>query len=374
MWFDDGTRRCIVAFEADTASTFKVGIIGGGGYVTGGTQLNRDQFYEIIIRKNGNGNWQLYIDGALVESVGYTASFATVGTYRFVIGHIASGATSNRLQVKQISVWVHTVTDYWSARGTGGVGTGGNQRLDVGSAFFTVNDIGKTIEISNAPTPINNGRFEILNLVSTQVARLVGPLNPGLIAQSGGNPLRVEVDPAGQLFQYPDDIGKKLVISGSVSGNDGVYTVGTLLQPGTLQDLSSGATPVPEKTYIAEVTAASFVPETNLNWRLTPAFTVESPVDWEMSDASSWTGTTLTLRQALPLSAAQCYRVLEVIYSNVLSAQILLNSLIENEVIQEVPDLLFSYYPFYLADPLGYVRSYLDTLTAAGVIPDFLVE
>lgn len=375
MNLDDGTERCTVGIFADTASTFKVGIINTGWVlVLGGTQLNRDQFYEVVIRKQGNDNWELYIDGALVESVAYTGSWNTAGVYRFNIGHLRVGVTSNRMQLKQLSVWVQTFTDYWSARGTGSVGTGGNQRLDVGAPFFVIGDQFKIIEISNAPTPINNGRFEIVGFVSTQVAVLRGPLNPGLIAQSGGNPLRVEVDPAGQLFQYPDDIGKKLVITGSTSGNDGTYFIGTLLQPGTLQDLSSGDTPVPEKTYIAEVTAASFVPETNLSWRLTPAFTVESPVDWEMSDASSVSGTTLTLRQALPLSASECYRVLEVIYSNVLSAQILLNSLIENEVIQEVPDLLFSYYPFYLADPLGYVRSYLDTLTAAGVIPDFLVE
>ena len=82
----------------------------------------------------------------------------------------------------------------------------------------------------------------------------------------------------------------------------------------------------------------------------------------------------MTLRQALPLTSSQAYRVLEVIYSQVLSAQVLLNTLVTNQVIQTSPNLLFSYYPFYLADPLGYVRAYLSILTAAGVIPEFLVE
>jgi hypothetical protein len=31
----------------------------------------------------------------------------------------------------------------------------------------------------------------------------------------------------------------------------------------------------------------------------------------------------------------------------------------------------YEFYPFYIADPLGYVRSYLDAITAAGVIPDY---
>jgi len=63
-----------------------------------------------------------------------------------------------------------------------------------------------------------------------------------------------------------------------------------------------------------------------------------------------------------------------VMYSNVLSAQALLNALIVNQIIAEIPDLLFSHYPFYIADPLGFVRTYLDSITAAGVIPDFLIE
>jgi hypothetical protein len=371
---DDDTRRCIAGVFADTASTFKVGIINSSwAFVAGGVQLNRDQFYAVTIRKRGNDYWELYIDGALVEEISYTGSWPTSSIHNVCIGHFRVGATSNKLQIKQLSAWTHTTTDYWSGRGTGNVAVGGDQRLVVSTSFFNAGDLGKIVEIKNATILKNNGRFEIETVLSFQIVQLRGVLNSNLQTQYLGSPVRVAVPETGQLFQYPDDIGKKLVISGSTLGNDGTYFIGALLQSGTLQDLSSGATPIPEKTNIAEVTAASFVPETGLNWRLSPSFTLESNVDWEMSDAGSISGTSLTLRQALPISSSQCYRVLEVLYSNVLSAQILLNSLVENEVIQEFPDLWFSYYPFYLSDPLGYVRSYLEALTAAGVIPEFLV-
>lgn len=379
LTLDDSAKKCQVGIFADTASTFQVGFITPATYVFVGsvTQLSRDQFHAITIRKRGEDHYELYVDGSLVETIDYSGLQAVSLTTYMFIGHFRVGATSNRLQVKELSVWVRTFTDYWSARGTGGVGTGGSQRLDIGSTILVSGDVGKIVDVSNAATPVNNGRFEIESLVSSQVAVLRGPLNTGLQAQYLGSNVRVAVPETGQLFQYPDDIGKQLVISGSTLGNDGTYQIATLLQPGTLQDLSSGATPVPEKTNIAEVTAASFVPETGLDWRVNPVFTVESPVDWVMSDAGSWVttflGTTLYLRQGLPLSAAACYRVLAVTYSNVLSAQLLLNTLVQNAIIEEDPEVLFRYYPFYLADPLGYVRSYVDALTAAGVIPEFLV-
>ena len=382
MLLEDGQQTCNVGIQADTAGTFKVGIVSGGAFVTGGTQLQRDTYYEVVLRKQGTDNWELYIDGALVESVPYTGSLPTFGNYHMVIGHFATAASSNKLRIKQLAIWVYTHTDYWTARGTGSVATANPMRLTTGASIFQAGDVGKVVEVLNSGTTNpqngnNNGRYLVDSYLSGTQVELAGPVQENATVQAA-NPLRVTVDTAGPLFQFPDDLGKELVISGSILGNNASCTIDKLLQQGTLTDLESFATVVPEKTNVCEVIInvgpGGFTTEAGLNWQVNPQFVTESPIDWELADAGSWVGTSVTLRQALPLSASDCYRVLEVLYSNVLSAQILKNSLIDNEVIQEFPDLLFSYYPFYIADPLGFVRTYADAITAAGVIPDFLVD
>lgn len=137
-------------------------------------------------------------------------------------------------------------------------------------------------------------------------------------------------------------------------------------------------TPTPQETTVAEVESATFVSESNVSWRLDPAFETESNVDWELSDTGSFSGTTLTLRQDIPVpdpaSTGAYTRVLDVAYSQVLSAQVLLDITIDNLLTQEIPTLEFSHYPFYLSDPLGFVRHFVDEVTAAGVIPEFLED
>lgn len=373
---DDGVQTCNVGIQADTAGTFKVGIVTGGAFITGGTQLQRDTYYEIVLKKQGNSPWELYIDGNLAETIAYNGSLPTFGYHQMIIGHFATAASSNKLRVKQLAVWVHTTVDFWPARGTGSVAAANPQRIDVGSAFFVGGDVDKTLIVSgssatNGEGGNNNGRFVVDSLVSGQVVELRGRLEAGAEVQSA---VRIQVPADGALFQFPDDLGKEIVLSGSVLGNNGPYIIDKLLQPGTLTDYQTFDTPVPEKTTICEIVGGGLTPETDLMWQLNPQFVTESPVDWELSDAGSVSGTTATLRQALPLSASDCYRVLTVIYSTVLSAQLLRDSLVMNYVIAEFPDLLFAYYPFYIADPLGFVRTYMDDITAAGVIPDFLVE
>lgn len=376
MLVDDGVRTCNVGIQADTAGTFKVGIVSGGAFVTGGTQLARDVYYEIVLRKQGNGNWELYIDGAFAETVVYTGSLPTFGFHQMVIGHFATAASSNKLRVKQLAVWTHTVTDFWSARGTGSVNSANPQRLTSGVAVFNSGDVGKLVEVSNSgitnpQNGNNNGRYLIDTYLDSQNVELAGPVEPNATLQAAF-PLRIEVPLEGRLFQFPDDLGKEVVISGSLLGNDGTYVIDKLLQAGTYTDLESFDTPIPEKTNVCEVVAASFVTEAGIDWQVNPDFATEGSVDWELSDAGTVSGTNVTLRQALPLSSSDCYRVLSVIYSNVLSAQLLANSLESNE--WDTVNLLFSHYPFYIADPLGFVRTYLDAITAAGVIPDFFVD
>jgi hypothetical protein len=240
-----------------------------------------------------------------------------------------------------------------------------------------VGDVGKQIIIAgssaaNGDGGNNNGDWIIDSYVDTDNVELIGrqQYNATLAA-----PTRITVPSTSpQLLRYPDDLGKQIILDGSLLGNDGTYVIETLLDPDTLTDLGAGATPIPAVTNVCEVRNVNppggypvFNTETGINWRLQPVFVDEAGLDWEMAEAGSRAGTTLTLRQALPLFPV----VLEVRYSQVLSAQLLLDNNVLNALLQEVPDLIYQYYPFYLSDPLGFVRTYLDDITAAGVIPDY---
>ena len=189
---------------------------------------------------------------------------------------------------------------------------------------------------------------------------------------STSNPTRITFN-GGPKLHYPEDIGKKIKLSGSSGGNDGEWVIDKLFQEGTLQDLSTFDTELPEQTNVCEVTGATFVTESGLTWQLNPAFVVDAGgIEWEMDNAGTdGGGTTMVLPKDLPVSLES--QLMAVTYSDVLSAQVLLDNTVANSKEGDDP-VTFDYYPFYLADPLGYVREYAESVTAAGIIPEFSQE
>jgi hypothetical protein len=112
--------------------------------------------------------------------------------------------------------------------------------------------------------------------------------------------------------------------------------------------------------------------ESAMGWHLTPDFTNESGLYWLLSDAGSWIGTSVVPRSTIPLVAALGARLAVVVNApTVLSAQALVDADVENGLVSEAP-LVYDYYPFYVTDPLGFVRTYIDMITSAGVIPEWL--
>ena len=102
----------------------------------------------------------------------------------------------------------------------------------------------------------------------------------------------------------------------------------------------------------------------------------ERGIDAKSVQGAGDTGTeaagVLTLRQALPTLSGGVTRILEIAYTDVLSAQLLLDASVVAAVVSAGPPVTLDKYGFYLSDPLGVVRRYLDIITAAGVIPDVL--
>lgn len=379
----------IIVDQADTrlgwgivsnGADYDIGFASASAFLAGpAATLQRDRFYEITVQKRGSLAVRLRVDGELVQELDYAAFASIAGADpRFLVGSFSSPLSGMRCRIKHLASYSRTPTDYWASRGSSGAVAGANPaQLDVNiPGHFVAGDASRTVvtrdsQAVNARGGSNNGVWEIGSVDSDEVVTLVGPTR-GNVTVEAAFPKRIEVVGELETFLFPDDLGKKLVIEGSVLGNNGTYIIDKLFQLGTLVDLESFDTLIPERTNICEVVAASFVTEAGLSWHLEPDFVDETGLAWELSDAGSRAGTTLTLRQPLPPVAAGA-RVVETVVSEVLSAQVLGESRTLNRVLQESPPR-YELYPFYVGDPLGFVRAYVDKVTAAGVIPDFKVE
>lgn len=383
----DTERFIVVGFlDSPTAGQCRVGFINGNtGAAFGGlntTDIPRGStgghFKTYAIRKNSRNDVELYVDGVLWQTLAYS-SFPVTVNHRVEVGVISTPG-SVAVLMKRINIHSRTDTEFWNSSGAAGAVLAASPRqLDVNLAgHFVGGDVGKLLRISNstalnAQNGNNSGLYEIETVDSDELVTLRGVQSTGAQV-SGANPTRIIVSGNPDAFQFPDDLGKQIVITGSAVGNNGTYVIDKLLDPDTLTDLEAPATELRQKTNVCEVVAATFVAESNLTWRLLPQFVNESNLVWELYDAGSFAGTTVTLRQALPLATGGYTRILDVLTTNVLSAQLLAVQDAVNALISEGPPPTYEYYPAYLSDPLEFLKAYLDDLTAAGVVPEFSIE
>lgn len=345
-----------------------------GGHLGSTYTLALDTFYDIRIKKYGQDYVELWIDGQLIDTQLYSAFTLTTSTHRAEFGIAGTPANGMEAWFKEAVLHINTTTDYWSSRetGTGTVNVSNPTRLVLAASSYTfvAGDIGKALKISgsavtNPSGGNNNGNWVISTYISGTTVELIGAVKDGA---SVSNTTRITVDDL-DAFTYPDDLGKEIVISGSGAGNDGTYTITGLLQPGSLTDYSSFDTALRETTNICEASSATFTAESGLSYQLKPVFVNETGLDWLQADSSSFSGTTLTLRQALWDNGL----VMEISYSDVLTGQLLKDTDVSNALISAGPPPLYEYYPFYLSDQVGSIQDYIDTITAAGVIPEILL-
>lgn len=342
----------------------------GGGFLGSTLSTALDTWYEVVVKKFGTDYVELWVNGTPISRVNYSLFVVASVDHQVEWGIRGAPSVGMKVQVRQVGFEIKTITDYWNARGVAGsVNTANPTRFDDTLALMTAGDVGKQLQVSGGTVAsgINNGTWVISSYVSPGVVELQGVTHTDEATVSTG-PDTVTVEDL-EAFTYPDDIGKTIVITGSVGANDGSYTITALIEPGTLTDFSTYDTPVTgAKTNIAEVAGAPpFVPEPNLEYRLDPDFQTEVGLDWELSDASSFSGDTLTLRNGLWVNGL----VMETRYSDVLTAQLLKDTDVANEVYDAGPPVLHEYYPFYLSDFMGLIQAFIDTITAAGVIPEF---
>lgn len=376
MHIHDGQKVIGLGTGATGGGAPIVGLYKPGGVVFQGdtVTLVDDVFYEVTVWKKGEDVIELFVNGQFITRVDYSV-FAADVNHQIIFGIDPITAT-REVDLKQIGIYIHTATDYWSDEYAAGETFVGPNETKFDSnivGYFLAGDVGNRIDIwgsllTNPSGGNNNGSWLIASLPVTPGPEiiLVGPEHTGAIVETT-YPTRITVG-AEDAFTFPDDLGKKIVISGSVTTNDGTYTITKLLKEVTFDDLVADFdTEISQTTTICECAGATFVSEVELDWQLAPNNIVETGLNWRLSDAGSLSGLTLTLRNALWVNDL----IMGIRFTDVLSAQILENSSDSNTVIQTTPTVLFEYYPFYVSDPMGIIQAYIATITAAGVIPEF---
>jgi hypothetical protein len=343
-----------------------------GTFLGNTIQLEADRFYEVTLKKFAYDRVELWVDGKLISRQGVDAlspgglQWVSFGIQNFV-------SPGMKVRVKRAAVHMHNPEDLWNLRVPAQLHD--PDTVEAWEAFFQTGDVGKQIvsERSGAVNSYggnNNGSFQIKALIggspTTQV-QLQGFQKTGAVVTLS-QPTRISVPENVDAFMYPDDLGKQIVISGSTLGNNGTYTISQLFDPDTDEDLALFMGRRKRSTNQCAVAAASFVSEQDLTYSIEPTFEEAFGGAIEFAEAGSLTDNVITLRKTMGAGIAN--RAMRVDVSNVLSAQLMPDHNRWNTLLSEEVPLLYRVYPFYLADPLGVVRAYLDILTVAGVIPE----
>lgn len=342
-----------------------------GGFLGTTYTLTADQFYNIKIVKNKEEYVELYVDGLLVTKESYFSFTNAYSSHDIAFGLRGTPALNTELNIKQLAMHIYDNRDVWSSYfyGIGFTNSANPNRFSItGTHSFLPTDVGDYLEIKdatalNAYGGNNNGKYTISTYLSSTSVTLSGISREGATIESG-TPPKLIVPKSQSPFKYPDDLGKRIEITGSSLGNNGFYYITSLLQCGTLIDFSTFSTPNIEYTHTCTLSGGALTSETGLNYTIVPDFITDTTLGLIHSGTGSISSTTLTLKDSLWKNGL----VMEVAATNAYSMQLLYDEFVSNNVISTAP-LAYEYYPFYLFDKSEALDSYMDDLTIAGVIP-----
>lgn len=285
-----------------------------------------------------------YLNGVKVLEKAASSFAASSAAKQVSFGYFDNAASQNwTAQWDDVETYVESGVNYWNLfREDGSLATASDV-LTSALGLFTVPDTGKRVFL-DASNNVNWGLWAATYTSATQLTLAAIPHPEGArVYTTGSEHFLVVTDPLMHLRH----VGKDVIVSGSSLGNDRTVEILEFLSPWMAKVSNPGA---------------DFVDEDELDWEFDSAFVNESSIPWELVDAGSLAGAVLTLREALPVAAAD----VSVRYTAVLSGQILRNEFVSNSGV--APTL---YYPYYLLDVNEGVQELLENVTAAGVIPKF---
>lgn len=264
-------------------------------------------------------------------------SFAASALRQASFGYFATG-----LAQRWDTLWgwinVYTKDNYnWLNLNRGdGVLNIGVALLNSGSNPFIASHVGKYVRF-NATNDENN---EIWIIDSFAAANQVG--FDGIVRNGYASALTSD-----RLYSHDPifndaSASKSVIITSGL--NAGTYAVASVISEKELQ-----------------LTGASFVTELETPWKYNPNGVVnEGGMPFEIIDAGAMVSPTLLL---LPDPLPAAITAIEIIYTTVLSGQVLRNETIENTGTD--------YWPFYITGTNERIQKIIDEVTVAGVFPQY---
>jgi hypothetical protein len=360
----------------------------------------------------GDGNWHRITLRMEVQERGYRL-FAAVDGQRVFSGVdlslFGAAAASTAVwgswdtgtnqewtcQWDRVDVDAVSARNYYNRASTGQF-TGGGPNFTDGTNPFVAGDVGKRIrtcgyEPGGGFVPKNSGVWKIASYVGVGEITISGlahgpagdRITQGVLV-SGGNAvigdvpdrpgaengalIRIADGDAG-VFRKEDGPtvlddavggydpvaggsgdGKSIVISGSGAGNDGAYPIIEVISPWLVR--VDKATP--------------FVTEEGLTWAFNNTFDASgTDIEYEVIEQGSFAVKTVTLGDSLPAVNDD----VQVWYTSVLSAQLMLDETVRNDGSGGAEPNI--YYPLYIFDVDRATREIMDDVTASGVIPEY---
>ncbi len=341
---------------------------GGTGALYAGVaaQVPEGKLFEVHISRGENNLIAFQLNGKRVQ----TLNAGTVGAFdvpAIPVG-MAFGAftgTAGKGAVRAAGLSAESLTDLGSLYDT--VTPAASDTLTFTQPLVAA-DVGRVIRVlsgggTTAAQGQARGLYVIDALVSSSQAKLVSP-GLGTVSVSGEVLTCAAVVPP---LTYPDDLGRQVVLSGSLAGNNGTYTIAALMAEDGVTPLSrpQGQPPVGVRT--AQLTQATPMYEAALQAELLPNFgtgqaTVVLSGGLGLGDLSG-ANLSITPRTALPFDDVPY----SVAADDILSAQVFDEVGQINHVVDVGPPATFVIWPFYLNDPTNVVNSYLSDMVAAGV-------
>jgi len=291
----------------------------------------------------------LTLNGTVIARVSAALLVASSGT-TLTFGHSGVAGTQEWVVSWDTAViLVSSDRNHFNLARADGVFSGADNQLASAAGLFVAGDTGRRLRIrTGLSAGIGVWRA---TYVSATVLSLAGVayLDLATLTTTGANNFIDLLDP---LFT-PHDVGKQITVSG------------TVLNPGSTRTILQF---VDHKR--VRVSGIAFVAEQGVDFQLVPydgtttnVFAAQTAVVWELADAGTVAGTTVTPRDAFPIASGS----VDVSYTAVLSAQLLRNEFVENKN-TVAPNL---YYPFYVFDVDRATRQLLNDVTIAGVIPAY---
>jgi len=275
------------------------------------------------------------------------SSFAASSSKDFSFGYV-----NNALAQDWTCLWdgVQIVStsrrDYANVERTDGMVNNSLSTLSSASNPFIAGDNGRRVRLYS-PRNENDGAW-IATYVGAGQVSLAGELHlDEAQVETVGGISRITL----RHPRWDDrDSGKSVTLAGSgtTPSNNGTFPIEEV-----------------EDEWTVVVTKPSgFVTESALDWQFLSSLWTEGPIRFEVIATSSYAALAVALRDALPAAATP----VELTYTTVKSAQLVLDEFTVNKGEAGAPPLR---YPFYLFDVDRLTRDIIDAITAAGVWPRY---